>query len=78
MEKERWILKRRDFIRAGILGSIAFSLGAGRLFSPTDRGSNSDDGNRSKIMGEAQSRAYDLINKYGAEFGAIKPAIRRQ
>jgi hypothetical protein len=72
------ILVRRDFIRAGILGCIAFSLRSDGLFSSILSRSGSDEGHKSNGQKEAQSRVYDLINKYGAEFGAIKPHMRRQ
>lgn len=77
MGKRRRSFKRRDFIRAGILGGVAFSLRSGRLFATTDVSSESRRANRLDSTGEAHSISHDVIQKYGAEFGAVKPVIRR-
>jgi hypothetical protein len=77
MEKSRRILKRRDFIRTGILGSAAISIPLGRLFPSIGVPSGSGKGEHVNTTGPAQARVYDIIQKYGAEFGAIKPVIRR-
>jgi hypothetical protein len=77
MENSRRILKRRDFIRTGILGSAAISLSLGRLFPSIGVRSGSGKGEQVNTTGKAQARVYDIAQKYGAEFGAIKPVIRR-
>ncbi|HUU52793.1 MAG TPA: hypothetical protein VMW92_07175 [Candidatus Heimdallarchaeota archaeon] len=76
MEKSRRILKRRDFIRTGILGSAAISLPLVRLASSPNAPCGSGKGEQGNTTGKAQSRVYDIAQKYGAEFGAIKPVIR--
>jgi hypothetical protein len=77
MENSRRIFKRRDFIRTGILGSAAISLPLGRLFLLPGAPSGSGNGEQVNTTGTAQTRVYDIVQKYGAEFGAIKPVIRR-
>ncbi len=77
MENSRRILKRRDFIRTGILGSAAISLPLVRLVSSSGAPSGSGQGEQIDTTGKAQARIYDIVQKYGAEFGAIKPVIRR-
>ena len=77
MENSRRILKRRDFIRTGILGSTAISLPLVRLVSSPGAPSGSGEGEQVNTTGTTQARVYDIAQKYGAEFGAIKPVIRR-
>ncbi len=77
MENSRRILKRRDFIRTGILGGVAFSSPLGRLFPSISVPSGSGKGEEVNTTGTTQARVYDIARKYGAEFGAIKPVIRR-
>lgn len=77
MEKSRRILKRRDFIRTGILGSAAISLSLGRLFPSIGVRSSSVKSEQVNTTETPQARVYDIAQKYGAEFGAIKPVIRR-
>ena len=78
MGKRRRNFRRRDFIRTGILGSAALSLGPGRLFSSINTHSDAAEGNRSSIIEEVHPRAFKVIYEYGAEFGAIKPSGRRR
>jgi len=77
MEKSRRDLKRRDFIRTGILGSAVLSLPLGRLFFSSGAPSDSVMGEQLNKNGTVQTRVYDIVQKYGAEFGAFKPVIRR-
>ena len=77
MGKDRRIFKRRDFIRIGILGSAALSLPLGRFFFSVGAPSDSGRGERVKSNVITQTRVQDIAQKYGAEFGAIKPVIRR-
>jgi hypothetical protein len=77
MGKSRRVLKRRDFIRTGILGSAAISLPLGCLFSSIGVSSGSGKGELVNTTGTAHTQVYDIVQKYGAEFGAIKPIIRR-
>jgi hypothetical protein len=77
MGKNRRIFKRRDFIRTGILGSVALSIPLGRLFFLIDDSSDPGMGEQVNSTWTAQTRVYGIAKKYGAEFGAIKPVIRR-
>jgi hypothetical protein len=77
MGKRRRNFKRRDFIRAGILGSVALSLRSGRLFATIVVPSESGRANKLNSPGEAHPVSHDIVQKYGAEFGAVKPIIRR-
>jgi hypothetical protein len=77
MEKKRRILRRRDFIRTGILGSVAMSLPLGRLFSSIGVPSGSGKDEQVNTTGTDHTQVYNIVEKYGAEFGAITPVIRR-
>jgi hypothetical protein len=77
MGKGRRIFRRRDFIRTGILGGAALSLPLGRFFSSIRASSSPGMDDQRKPKGADQSRVYDVAKKYGAEFGAIRPASRR-
>jgi hypothetical protein len=73
----RRILKRREFIWTGILGSAAISLPLSRLFSSMGVLSGPGKGKMVNTIGEAHDRIYDIVRKYSSEFGAVKPVIRR-
>jgi hypothetical protein len=77
MGKGRRIVKRRDFIRTGILGSVTLSLPLGRLLFSISAPSDRAMGEQVNSTSIALPRVYDIARKYGAEFGAIKPIIRR-
>ncbi len=77
MEKKRLILRRRDFISAGIFGSAGLSIFIGRLFFSTGVPSSLGKDIQIKSKGTDYMRFYGIVEKYGAEFGAIKPSIGR-
>ncbi|MCK4932371.1 MAG: hypothetical protein KAT01_09400 [Candidatus Aminicenantes bacterium] len=77
MKKKRLILRRRDFISAGILGSAGLSIFIGRLFFSTGVPSSLGKDIQIKSKRTDHTQVYDIVEKYGAEFGAIKPVIRR-
>jgi hypothetical protein len=78
MGKNRRIVKRRDFVRAGILGSIALSMRPGRLFSSIGIPCGLGKSNRQNLKRIDYSRLSELVQKYGAEFGAVKPKMRSE
>ena len=77
MVNNRRIFKRRDFIRTGILGSAILSSLLGHSFfsigPPSDHWI-SEHVTEKRIP---RSKVFDITQKYGAEFGAIRPLIRR-
>ena len=77
MGKDRRIFKRRDFIRTGILGSAALSLPLDRFFFSAGVPSDSGISERVKSKEITETRIQNIAQKYGTEFGAIKPVSRR-
>jgi hypothetical protein len=77
MGKGRLILKRREFIRTGILGSAAISFPVSCLFSSIGVPWSSENAEQITRTETDHTRFYNIAQKYGAEFGAIKPVIRR-
>ena len=77
MEINRRIFKRREFIRTGILGSAVLASHLGQSFFSS--GAPSDPGMIEQVTEEGipRSKVFDITQKYGAEFGAIKPLVRR-
>jgi hypothetical protein len=77
MGKSRRNFKRRDFMRAGILGGVALSLWAGRLFATIVVPSESRKAKKLNSSGEAHPISFDIVEEYGAEFGGVKPIVGR-
>ena len=77
MEKSRRIFKRRDFIRTGILGSAVLSSLLGHSFFSSGVPSDSGVAEQLNAAGIPRSEVFNITQKYGAEFGAIKPLDRR-
>jgi hypothetical protein len=77
MEKSRRIFKRRDFIRTGILGSAVLSSLLGHSFFSSGTPLVPGVGEQVTATGIPRSEVFNITRKYGAEFGAIKPVVRR-
>ncbi len=78
MGKDRWVIKRRNFIRAGFFAGITLSLWKERLFSSIGVPSGEGKSGQSDIAGRDCDYDYNILERYGAEFGAIKPHMRRR
>ena len=67
-------LKRRIFLKAGVGVGLVSIVPLKRLLGVSDGPAGFDD----SVSGQTQKNIHEIIQKYGGEFGDIKPESRRR